>query len=218
MTTVEKPAYKVIGTRPARTDGIDKVTGRAQFGADVRIPGALHGRILRSPHAHANIRGINTARALALPGVKAVATAQDFCAPGKTLADLPDLATNILAATKVLYRGHAVAAVVALTDEIAREALDLIEVDYEVLPVVLDVRESMQPGAPVLHQALRTRTPTGPGTEPSNVVAQAHVAFGDAEAAFADCDVVVEGSFSTRMVHQGYIEPHAATAMWNSDG
>lgn len=218
MTTQEKPAYKVIGTRPLRPDGIDKVTGRAQYGADIRISGALHGRILRSPHGHANIRGIDASRALALPGVRAVVTAADFCTPGQTVSDLPDLATNILAGSKALYRGHAVAAVAALTDEIAQEALELIAVDYEPLPVVLDVRESMQPGAPILHAAQRTRTPAGPGTEPSNVVAHAHVAFGDAEAAFADCDEVVEGSFSTRMVHQGYIEPQSATATWNPDG
>src|SRR5687767_12990100 len=109
MTTIEQPtkrAYKVIGTRPVRPDGVDKVTGRAQYGADIMLPGMLQGRVLRSPHAHANIKGIRTEKALALPGVKAVITAQDFVPEGKTLADLPDLSTNILAGLKALYRGH----------------------------------------------------------------------------------------------------------------
>ena len=221
MTTIEQPtkrAYKVIGTRPVRPDGVDKVTGRAQYGADIMLPGMLHGRVLRSPHAHANIKGIRTEKALALPGVKAVVTAQDFVPEGKTLADLPDLSTNILAGLKALYRGHAVAAVAAINEDVALEALKLIEVDYEVLQPVLDVREGMQPGAPILHEALRTRTPAGPGTEPSNVVAQAVFAAGDVDAGFADCDVIVEREFSTKMVHQGYIEPQAATAHWNNDG
>ena len=150
--------------------------------------------------------------------MKAVVTAHDFCAPGQAVADLPELTTNILAGSKALYRGHAVAAVAALTDEIARDAARLIDVEYEVLPPVLNVREAMLPGAPILHQSMRTRTPAGPGTDPSNVVAHAHVAFGGAEAELARCDVVVEGEFSTKMVHQGYIEPQAATATWNPDG
>jgi len=201
-----------------RPDGIDKVTGRAQYGADIRLPGMLRGHIKRSPHAHAVIKGFDLSKALAYPGVKAIVTAADLVPEGKTLADLPDLATNILAGKKALYRGHAVAAVAALTEEAARAACDLIEVDYEVLPPVLDVREAMLPGAPILHDHLRSRTPNGPSENASNVVTHMHVPIGDADKAFEECDVIVEGSFSTRMVHQGYIEPQAATAMWNSDG
>jgi CO/xanthine dehydrogenase Mo-binding subunit len=218
MTTVEKPRYKVIGTRPIRPDGIDKVTGRAGYGADTRLPGMLRGHMKRSPHAHANIRGIDASKALALPGVKAVVTAADLCPPGKTVAELPDLSTNILAGAKALYRGHAVAAVAAISEEIARQAADLIEVDYEVLPPVLDVREAMLPSAPVLHSALRTRDPEGAGTTETNVVAHAVQTAGDIDKGFAEADVIVEGEFSTSMVHQGYIEPHASTAMWNPDG
>ena len=87
MVTTSKPKYKVIGTRPVRPDGIDKVTGRAAYGADIHLPGMLYGRVMRSPHAHAVIKSIDTSKALALPGVKAVVTAADFCAPGKTVAD-----------------------------------------------------------------------------------------------------------------------------------
>jgi CO/xanthine dehydrogenase Mo-binding subunit len=214
----EKPKYRVIGTRPIRPDGIDKVTGRAQYGADTRLPGMLRGHVLRSPHAHANINSIDVSKALAYPGVKAIITGADLCKPGQDVSTLPDLAANVLAGSKALYRGHAIAAIAAISDEVAREVAELIEVDYEVLAPVLDVRESMLPGAPILHAAMRTRTPTGPSENASNIVAHAAVAFGDAVAAMAECDVVVEGDFSTTMVHQGYIEPHAATATWNADG
>ncbi len=217
MTTVTKPVYKVIGTRPVRPDGVDKVTGRAQYGADTRLPGMLFGHMKRSPHAHANIKRINVEKALALPGVKAVVTGHDLLGPNQTPADLSDVSANILAGAKVLYRGHAVAAVAAISDLIARQAVDLIEVEYEVLQPALDVREAMLPGAPILHEAMRTKSPAGPGTVPSNVVAQAQVIVGDIDKGFAECDVIVEGEFKTKMVHQGYIEPQAATAIWNND-
>lgn len=215
MVTTSKPAYKVIGTRPVRPDGIDKVTGRAVYGADIRLPGMLWGRVKRSPHAHAVIKRIDTSKAEALPGVRAVVTSADL---GPDPKALPDASKNILAGDKALYRGHAIAAVAATTDLIARQACDLIEVEYEVLPPVLDVREAMLPGAPILHEAMRTRTPAGPSENASNVVAHAAVAFGDVEKGFAESDVIVEREFKTKMVHQGYIEPQAATAMWNPDG
>ena len=218
MVTKDRSSFKVIGTRPLRPDGIDKVTGRAQYGADIRLSGTLSGHILRSPHAHAVIKSIDTSKAEKLPGVKAVVTGADLVLPGKTLDELPDLSANVLAGRKALYRGHAIAAVAAINEQVAREATRLIEVDYEVLPVVLDVRESMQPGAPILHQAMRTRTPSGPGDAPSNVVAHTQVINGDIEAGWKDAVEIAEGDFSTSMVHQGYIEPHAATATWNSDG
>jgi CO/xanthine dehydrogenase Mo-binding subunit len=218
MVTTERSSYKVIGTRPVRPDGIDKVTGRAQYGADIRLSGMLRGHVLRSPHAHAIIKSIDTSKAAALPGVKAIVTGADIVPPGKTVDDLPDLSANVLAGRKVLYRGHAVAAVAAISEEVAREATALIVVDYEVLPAVLNVRESMQPGAPILHDAMRTRTPSGPGENPSNIVAHTQVVNGDMEAGWKEAVEVAEGDFSTTMVHQGYIEPHAATATWNSDG
>jgi CO/xanthine dehydrogenase Mo-binding subunit len=216
MVTENKRNYKVIGTRPVRPDGLDKVTGRAQYGADVRVQGALHGRMKRSPHAHAIIKKIDASKALALDGVKAVVTGVDL-APGGDVSKLVDAAQNILAGRKVLYRGHAVAAVAAINDHIAQEAVNLIEVEYEVLPHVMDVRESMRPDAPILHEALRTRGPS-PNDTPTNVVAHTVAAFGDIEKGFAECDVVVENEFSTKMVHQGYIEPQASTASWGPDG
>jgi CO/xanthine dehydrogenase Mo-binding subunit len=170
----------------------------------------------RSPHAHAIIKRIDATKALALDGVKGVVTGQDLAAEGD-LSKLPDAAQNILAGAKVFYRGHAVAAVAATSDHIAQEAANLIDIEYEVLPHVLDVREAMRPDAPVLHDALRTRGP-GATDGPTNLVAVTVAAFGDVDKGFAECDVMVENEFSTKMVHQGYIEPQAATASWGADG
>src|SRR5207247_2823929 len=144
--------YQVIGTRPIRHDGLDKVTGRALYGADFQAAGMLHGRILRSPHAHAKIKKINVSKALALPGVEAVITSADFPDPGNKLADLGEgainlahLSSNCLARGKVRYRGQAVAAVAAANGHIAEEACKLIQVEYEVLPSVTEVVAAMQP-------------------------------------------------------------------------
>src|SRR4029078_5893181 len=126
MVTESRPAYKVIGTRPVRPDGVDKVTGRAQYGADIHMQGALSGRMKRSPHAHALIKRIDASKALALDGVKAVVTAQDLASDGD-ISKLSDAAQNILAGAKVLYRGQAVAAVAAINDHVAQEAVELIE-------------------------------------------------------------------------------------------
>jgi CO/xanthine dehydrogenase Mo-binding subunit len=141
---------KVVGTRPIRPDGIEKVTGRANFGADRTMPGMLYGKIKRSPHAHAWITKINTESALALPGVRAVVTAADFpeippeeAFVGEGPMNFRDLSRNVMARGKALYEGHAVAAVAAVSPAIAAEALELIEVDYEVLPHVIDVEEAM---------------------------------------------------------------------------
>src|SRR5271156_5008945 len=146
MTYMPKELQKVVGTRPIRPDGVDKVTGRANFGADMVMPGMLWGKIKRSPHAHARIVSINLDKALALPGVKAVITRADFpeLTPeqahiGTAPHNLRDLSLNCMAKGKVLYEGHAVAAVAATSPAIADEALDLIEVKYEVLPYVMDV-------------------------------------------------------------------------------
>jgi CO/xanthine dehydrogenase Mo-binding subunit len=216
MVIENRPTYKVIGTRPVRPDGVDKVTGRAKYGDDIHMQGALHGRMKRSPHAHAIIKKIDTTKAMALDGVKAVVTAQDLAGPDGDVS-MPDAAQNILAGHKVLYRGHAVAAVAAINDHVAQEAANLIEVEYEVLPHVLDVRESMRPDAPILNEAMRTRGPDATDA-PTNIVAHTVAAFGDIDKGFAECDIVVENQFSTKMVHQGYIEPQAATASWASDG
>ena len=233
MTSTEarKQQYRVIGTRPIRHDGLDKVTGRARYGADIHLPGLLTGKVLRSPHAHARIRGIDASKALALPGVEAVVTAADFPIHEdmeidlvETLGNLRVLAENIMASEKVLYRGHAVAAVAATSAAIAEEALGLIEVDYEVLPPVLNGPDAMDANSPRLHENMTTHsvakrfergTDTGVG---SNIASHLQFKLGDPEAGFAEADVIVEREYTTSTVHQGYIEPHTATALWDFDG
>jgi CO/xanthine dehydrogenase Mo-binding subunit len=226
MTTVERPEYKVIGTRPIRPDGAEKVTGKAQYGADIHLPGLIHGRILRSPHAHARILSVDTSEAEKHPGVLAIITAKDFPAAddrmedlGETAVNLKDALDNILASDKALYRGHAIAAVAALNGHVAEEAIAKIKVQYEVLPPVLNVRDAMREDAPLLNENRRTKTlMTGELSEkPSNIATYNKFAGGDVEAAFDEADAIVEREFTTQMVHQGYIEPHNSTANWNSD-
>ena len=218
-------AYKVIGTRPVRPDGADKVTGRAIYGADMRLTGMLHGKVLRSPHAHARIRSIDTSKAKALPGVKAVVTAHDMPKAEDRMANLGEMSVNVkhlsnnaLAYDKALYRGHAVAAVAAVNVHIAEEALSLIEVDYEVLPAAIDVLDAMKDDAPILHEDLKA-TELGQQTDKvSNVANHFQFKLGEPAAGFEEAEIVIEREFDTATVHQGYIEPHNATAMWNEDG
>jgi xanthine dehydrogenase molybdenum-binding subunit len=224
MVLQQKP-YKVIGTRPIRPDGADKVTGRAQYGADIQLTGMLHGRVLRSPLAHARIISIDTSRADALEGVRAVMTGADLPLArdvveemGEAAANLRDLSHNVMAQDKVVYRGQAVAAVAAVNPHIALEALGLIEVEYEPLPPVLDVRDAMRDDAPLIKETQRTKSMAGLSDKPSNIAQHIHLEQGDVEAEFAKADVIVEREFRNPMFHQGYIEPHASTAFWNNDG
>ena len=216
---------KVVGTRPIRPDGVDKVTGRAIYAADTRQAGMLWGKILRSPHAHAKIVSIDTSKAEALPGVHAVLTAADLpeikseeAFIGEGPMNFRDLSTNVMARTKALYEGHAVAAVAATTQAIADEALALIKVNYEVLPHVIDVDAAMAPGAPVLHDDMFTAGVNPKPTTPSNIAKVVTFKKGDVEAGFAQAEVVVEGTYTTKPVHQAYIEPHACLATYGSDG
>jgi xanthine dehydrogenase molybdenum-binding subunit len=227
VSTIEtKQQYKVIGKRPIRHDGVDKVTGRAVYGADVQLPGMLFGKVLRSPHAHARINSIRTDKVLALEGVKAVVTAADLPDSAGRSANLGELGEvplqhishNILASGKALYQGHAVAAVAATSPHLAEEALDLIEVEYEVLPPVLEVLEAMQPNATLLHDDLFTMELGQKGNRPSNVASHQTFQRGDVKTAFATADHVLEREYRSATVHQGYIEPHAATAVWSADG
>jgi CO/xanthine dehydrogenase Mo-binding subunit len=219
------PPLKVVGQRPIRPDGADKVTGRANFGADLHLPGMLTGRIKRSPHAHARLLGIDTRAARALPGVKAIVTAADFAAvgseaveQGEAAATLSHVSWNCLARGKVLYVGHAVAAVAATSPEIADEAVRLIEVRYQVLPHVIDVEAAMAPDAPLLHDDLFTAGVTPRPAAPSNVAAKTVIGRGDPAIGFAAADVVLERRYVTAAVHQGYIEPHACVASAGADG
>ena len=236
MVVLSNQEFNVVGTRPIRHDGNDKVTGRARYSADITLPRLLHGKILRSPHAHARIKSIDASRALALTGVEAVVTAADFSQPRGRIADLGEgamanpkwISNNCLASEKALYKGHAVAAIAATSLHLAEHAISLIDVDYEVLQGVTDVLEAMKDDAPILHErlanlenanirpgGLRDDDDTEKATNISN-----HFFFelGDTEQGFKDADIVVEREFRTATVHQGYIEPHSATAMWGEDG
>jgi len=230
MTTANKKKYKVIGTTPIRHDGADKVTGRAIYGIDFHTTGMLWGKILRSPHAHAKIKSIDASKALALPGVHAVVTGKDMAVArdieveaGETSLNYMHLSDNVMARDKVLYKGHAVAAVAADTQHIAEEALDLIDVDYEVLTPVLNGREGMKADVPLIHPEQTTKIMAfrfDPGTdsgEKSNVAGRSQLKLGDIEAGFKEADFIVEREYTTSWVHQGYIEAQNATAHWNND-
>jgi len=216
MSTQKNAQFNVVGERLPRYDGADKVTGKAIFGPDVALPGMLHGFVLRSPHAHARLRSINTSRAEALQGVYAVVTAADLPPAGST--DHRYARDNTFASDKVLYVGHAVAAVAARTQALAEEAARLIEVEYEVLPAVTDVLAAMQDDAPILHEDMRTHSLAGRGEKPSNVASHFQQLKGDPAHGFAEADVIVERECHTATVHQGYIESHAAVATWSDDG
>jgi xanthine dehydrogenase molybdenum-binding subunit len=217
--------FKVVGTRPVRPDGVDKVTGRAIYGADVRLPGLLYGKILRSPYAHARVKKIDTRKAAALPGVKAIVTGAEISEGEDRIVDLGEgagnvkwMRENILADAKVLYKGHAVAAVAATSAHIADEALKLIEVVYEVLPAVTNVREAMKATAPLIHDSLTTESLGKKTKKKSNIAKHFQFVLGDPAKAFKRADVIVEREVETATVHQGYIETHNATATWGQDG
>jgi CO/xanthine dehydrogenase Mo-binding subunit len=211
--------FRVIGTRPIRHDGIEKVTGRAKYGADYSFPGMLHGKVLRSPHAHARIKSINCEQALKLPGLFAVVTAADFpeckietaAIAGEYTVNVRNISQNVIARDKVLYDGHALAAVAASSPHIAEEALRLIEVDYEVLPPVMTLDDAMKADAPVVFSG---RSQDGS----PNIADHLQIERGDIDAGFKAADYIVEREFRSSLVHQGYIEPHNALAIYNSDG
>ena len=218
-------AFKWVGTRPVRPDGVPKVTGAAKFGADYYLPGMLYGRVLRSPHAHARIRAIDTSRAEALPGVKAVITGADlpdhpfeFVGPERLAVNFWHVTRNVIAREKALYEGHAVAAVAAISASIANRALALIDVDYEVLPHVIDVEEAMVEDAPLLFEDMITRGVDPAPNRPSNVAKRVGFEIGDLDAGFAEADEIIEKHFKTAPIHQAYIEPQACLANWEGGG
>jgi CO/xanthine dehydrogenase Mo-binding subunit len=224
-TIAEHDLSGYVGTRTVRPDGVDKVTGRARFGADFNLPGQLVGRVLRSPHPHARILSIDTSKAEALPGVKAVVTRDDFgdqpsefIPAGEMMMNYRDVVRNVMAREKVLYEGHPVAAVAATSAAIARRALKLIEVKYEVLPHVIDVVEAMRPDSPLLHDDLYTAGVEPKPDKASNIAKRVEITLGDIDEGFKKADVIIEREFKTQPVHQGYIEPHAALATVSEDG
>jgi 4-hydroxybenzoyl-CoA reductase subunit alpha len=195
-----------LGGRLPRVDGVVKATGAAQYAGDLSLPGMLQGKLLRSPHPHARLLGIDTSRARALPGVRAVVTGQDtlgfkaggIAAPGNE---------PYLARDRVRFIGDAVAAVAAVDEDSAEAALEAIEVEYELLPPVLDVQAALAPGAPLVHE-----------DEPGNLSFETNLQFGDVAGAFADCDYVREDDFQTPPIRHGFLEPHAALASWDPSG
>ncbi len=220
-----KSDFRLVGTRPIRPDGAEKVTGKAVYGPDFTIAGMLHGAILRSPHPHARIRSIDISKAAALAGVKAIVTGADFpslasltIAAGEGQSDVVHVARNCMAHEKVLYDGHAVAAVAAISSIIAEAALALIDVDYDVLPHVTEIDEALRDDAPILHEDMRTRGLDEPSTTPSNAACRFVMKKGDAAKALARAAAISEGRYTTQLVHQGYIEPNACVASWNADG
>ena len=217
---LEQGKYRVIGTRPLRHDGYERLTGRARYAGDVSLPGTLCAKVLRSPHAHANIRSIDTSKAEKLPGVRAVVTSRDFGVSDEEMRAVWGYETYgsprqaLLAHKKVHYVGHPVAAVAADDPNIAEEALSLIDVDYEVLPHVLLATDGMKDDAPLLHDNLVSKE----SNRASNVANHLHLEKGNLDKGFDEADFIVEREFDTATVHQGYIEPHASTALWDTDG
>ena len=225
MTTTERPQeFKVVGTRPIRHDGLDKVIGRAVFAADVRLAGMIPGAVLRSPHAHALIKRIDVSKADAMPGVFATMTGADMPMVasgaldlGETIDDTAWTSDRVMANTKVVFKGHPVAAVAASDLNTALEALKLIEVEYEVLKPVITLEEAMAPDAPVIHDRV-VGEHLGEKVEHTNVAVHTRTEFGDPDGAFEKSATVLERTFVISRAHQGYIEPHASTAFWGPDG
>ncbi|MEC9341674.1 MAG: xanthine dehydrogenase family protein molybdopterin-binding subunit [Pseudomonadota bacterium] len=214
-------AFRFVGSRSIRPDGVEKVTGRAQYGADLSLPGMLTGKIVRSTRAHARIRHIDVTQAMSLPGVLAVITGDDFpdlerrmLPMGEQQMDVRDFIDNTMARGKVLYHGHAVAAVAAVSPDIAAQAAELIKVEYEPLPVVMDLDAALAPQATLLHEDQVTLTMQGPveNPVPTNVAFYMPLKKGDIDTGFAAAEVVLENTYTTKTVHQGYIEPHACVA------
>jgi len=206
MSTENAEEYAIIGKPIPKKDGWVKATGEAKYGVDLSLPGMLYGKLLRSPHAHAKISHIDTSRAEKLPGIRAVITGRDF--PGIKYGNMPQTRDYLpLAIDKVRYIGEEVAAVAAIDEDVAEEALELIRVEYELLPAVFDPEEAMRPGAPQLHDHA-----------PNNISAQSAFHFGDVDKGLAASDYVREDLFETQPVKHGMLEPHACVGLWERTG
>jgi len=206
MNSPVRNTFDVVGQPTPKKDGIPKACGQAEYADDLSMPGMLHGKLLRSPHAHARIVRIDTTRAKALPGVRAVITGADF--PGVKYGNLPQTRDYLpLALDVVRYIGEEVAAVAAVDEDTAEEALDLIDVEYEPLPAVFDPDEAMKPGAPLVHDKVA-----------NNISAKTAFEFGKVDEAFTHADYVREDVYETQPVKQGMLEPHACIGLWDATG
>ena len=203
---VKSGDFNVIGKRPIRHDGVDKVTGRAAYGADIFLPGMLYGKVLRSPHAHATIMSIDTSKAEAIPGVHAVVTYTDLPEPGEGMTELNESgeqatyfkAYNMLAREKVLYDGHAIAAVAATDPHIAEDAVRRIEVEYEHHPPIMNSQQAIDSNGVLLLPDIFTDTEGEIDAAPSNITKHVIYEEGDIEAGFAAADVVVDNRIRDR--------------------
>ena len=207
----------VLGKRVPRVDGLEKVTGQSQYADDIVLPNMLRGQVLRSPHPHARILKIDTSRAENLPGVLAVASARDLplVRYGSSIQD-----ETAFAVDRVRYVGEAVAAVAALDLDTAKEALRLIQVEYEGLPEVFDAREALKPGSPLVHEAVHTykHLPGFTPVEGTNICYHYKLRRGDLEAGFAESDLVLEDTYHVPMAHHGYIEPQTSVCWFDQQG
>ena len=229
MSAQKASTEELMGSRETRVDADLMVTGKARYGADIHLPGTLYAKVFRSPVPHAIIKSLDVSKAEALEGVEAVVTAMDFPpldelksgmeADSEVAITMESMRQMIMAEDKVFWAGHPIAAVAAISPEIAEEALGLIDVEFEELPAVVTVFDGMKPDAPLLHPNIRTQDPFGGRSgEPSNVVVKVELERGDVDKAFKECDVIVEGTYSTDKAHMGYIEPKACSAHWEPDG
>ena len=226
MATETSTDYSAIGKRPVRHDGIDKVTGKALYGADLNLPGMLYGKILRSPHAHARIKSIDLSAAQKHPAVRAIVTSNDLAPlPNKSEAIGEDLYANmkyvkdrILASDKVLFKGHPIVAIAAASLHEAEELLGLITIEYEILKSVTDVEAAIADNAPVLHEHMTSSSFDGRDTRGTNIASHEQYVLGNTDEGFKEADFILEREYRTKTVHQGYIEPQNGTAWWRADG
>ena len=229
MSEPASSTQQVLGSREPRVDADLMVTGKAKYGADIQLPGTLYAKVFRSPVPHAIIKRLDVSKAEALEGVEAVVTARDFPpieelkagaeVDSEVAITMEGMRRTLIAQDKVFWAGHPIAAVAATEPEIAEEALGLIEVEFEELPPIETVFDGMKPGAPLLHADLKTRDAFGAWSgEPSNVAVHVEMERGNVDEAFKECDVVVEGTYSTKEAHMGYIEPKSCSAHWEPGG
>lgn len=222
----EKKELWIVGKRVPRVDGRERVTGKAIYPADLNLPGMVHAKILRSPHAHARIRRIDTSRATALKGVVAVVTAADFVdlpigatvTMGDAGYDVWVVAHTNMARETVHWVGQPVAAVAAVDVHTAEAALKLIEVEYEPLPPVVDLAEAMAPDAPVLHSNVVTKGVEPAPRSPSNVCSRTVIERGDTAAAIERATAIGEAHARIDTAHQGYLEPQVVVAQVDPNG
>ncbi|MBP1872007.1 xanthine dehydrogenase molybdenum-binding subunit [Ensifer adhaerens] len=209
-TPIEQREFRIVGKSVKRDDVLEKVTGEAQYTGDIKLPGMLHGKIKRAAIAHARIKAIDVSKALAYPGVKAVLTHETvprvlhYGSPHPRSASCTK--DQYILDDKVRFWGEGVAAVAAISEEIADEALDLIEVEYEALPAVFEPEDAAQPGAPLIHDI-------GPGG--NLVLDPVRVSRGDIDKGFAEADFVLEGTFAGGRPHPAYMEPNVCIADWD---